>query len=61
MRTISVKILRATKSKITYLLVDSNSEMRSSRDQFQDLIKKGLYKIVNPEVMEELGIVVESD
>ncbi len=45
-RSINIKVVKESKSKITIKFVSLNRDMPVSREEFQERVDSGLYKIV---------------
>ena len=52
-RTIKVKIIKETSTKVTVQFLSLNRKMPVDRKDFEKRVEEGLYEVVNPKVSED--------
>lgn len=51
-RSIKVKVLKETKSKVTIKFMSLNRKMPVPKEEFEARVEEGVYDVVNPEMLE---------
>ncbi len=52
-RSIKVKVLKETKSKVTLKFMSLNRKMPVEKSTFMERVEMGVYTVINPEVLDE--------
>ena len=52
-RSIKVKVIKETKSKVTLKFMSLNRKMPVEKSTFNERVEMGVYEVMNPEVLDD--------